>query len=49
MSKKKNCKVCGKSSGKRNICKGCKEDQPFEAAAQKVMGSGGKPFVRVRK
>jgi len=50
MSKKKDCNVCGEPSGKRNVCKKCKEDQPYEAAAQKTnQGSGGKPFERVKK
>ena len=49
MSKKKDCKVCGEPSGKRNVCKKCKEDQPYQAAAQKTnQGSGGQSFERVK-
>lgn len=29
MTKKKYCKICGEYSGKRNICKDCKEKYPY--------------------
>jgi len=35
------CKICGLDSGKRNICKDCKDKYPFKAS-----GKGGIPFNR---
>jgi hypothetical protein len=41
MTKKNNCKVCGKPSGKMKTCKKCKEDFPY-----KLSGEKGRPFDR---
>jgi hypothetical protein len=45
MSKAKNCEVCGDPSGKRSVCKKCKDDFPYEPAAPRKLG-GGNPFNR---
>jgi len=42
MTKTKRCKVCGNLSGKRNVCKECKEKYPYKAAS----AEGGRPFNR---
>ncbi len=44
--KRRNCKVCGEYSGKRKVCKKCKEEQPHKA---NFKGSGDKPFQRKMK
>lgn len=41
MNNKKNCKVCGVYSGKRNTCKNCKDRFPPYPA-----GEGAEPFNR---
>lgn len=45
MTKRNNCKICGKYSAKRKVCKECKEEQPYVAAAASNLG-GGNPFER---
>ena len=48
--KNRNCEICGEYSGKRKICKKCKEEQPYKAAAPKTdYGAGGNPFIRKQK
>lgn len=42
--KKKNCKICGEYSGKRNVCLSCKEKYPF-----KPSGKGTNPFDRKKE
>ena len=38
--KKRKCKICGKF-GKSNVCRECKEKQPFQSRSQ-----GQNPFIR---
>ena len=44
MTKAKKCKVCGKDSWKRTVCKECKRKQPYKASAK-----GQTPFQRQLK
>ncbi len=44
MTKKKNCKICKKYSGKRNVCLDCKTKYPYI-----VSQKGKKPFNRMRE
>lgn len=39
------CRICGRLSGKRNICEDCKKEQPFPGGTEK----GGQPFQRKKK
>lgn len=43
--KKRNCKICGKL-GKSNVCKSCKEKQPYQASKKISDGGYGIPFER---
>jgi hypothetical protein len=51
MTKRKNCDICGKYSGKRNVCKDCKEKYPYKAAPtkDKIGMGGGLPFNRKKE
>ena len=42
--KKKKCKACGETSGKKNFCEKCKTDFPFKSS-----GKSGKPFSRIEE
>jgi len=41
--KRRNCKICGKYSAKRKVCKNCKEEQPYSPATK-----GALPFKRIK-
>ena len=42
--KKRNCKICGEPSGKRNVCLDCKTKYPMQ-----TRGSGANPFDRKKE
>lgn len=49
MTRRNNCKICGKYSGKSDTCKVCKEKFPYKEAKSKEQGGSGKSFNRLKE